>query len=162
MFVGDFSDRIISGEVRCNDGVYSVTGKLNLGYAKDHLVRYRAAEPQDRRQSISGSALPFPSPEVAFGTINSGTARLDEYGRFQFKIYEPNSYYLNDDIENGVGQGKIFALPHLIIRVEGPNGILNEFKISLKASTPQLRSLTGLPQKMVRSTGRNTSSYYVM
>jgi hypothetical protein len=161
MLVGEFSDRVVSGEVRCQDGIYSVTGRVHLGYSKDHIVRYRAAEPQDLRLSISGSALPFPGPEVAFGPINSGTAIPDEYGRFQFKIYEPNSYYLNDDIMRGVGQGKIFALPHLIIRVEGPNGTRTESKISLKSSTPQLRSLTGLPQKMVRSTGRNTPSYYV-
>jgi len=160
--IGEFSDRIISGEVRCQDGIYIVTGKLHMGYTKDHIVRYRAAEPQDLRLSISGSALPFPGPEVAFGPINSGTAYVDENGRFQFKIYEPNSYYLNDDIMNGVGQGKIFALPHLIIRVDGPNNSRSEFNISLKSSTPQLRSLTGLPQKMVRSTGRNTPSYYVL
>jgi hypothetical protein len=162
MLISEFSDRLMSGQVHCQDGVFTVTGKIHTGY-RDHQLKYNAAEPQDLRLSISGSALPFPNPEVAYGPTNSGIAPADQYGNFHFKLYRPNSYYKTGDITRGIGQGKILALPHIHMSLTSPTGQkVKAYHIPLKISAPQLRSLTGLPEKMVRSTSRNTPSFYAV
>ena len=160
MLISEFSDRLMSGQVHCEGGVFTVSGKIHTGY-RDHQLKYKSAEPQDLRLSISGSGLPFPNPEVAYGPTNSGVAPSDKYGNFHFKLYRPNSYYKNDDIMRGVGHGKILAPPHIHMCLTSPTGQkVKTYHIPLANTGPQLRSLTGLPEKMVRSTGRNTPSYY--
>lgn len=160
MLISEFSDRTVSGKIYCENGVYLVAGKLHLGF-RDANVLFRAAEPNDMRLSISGSGLPFPNPEMAYGPVNSGQAQVDRYGNFEFKVFSPNSYYKNDDIMNGVGQGKILALPHIHLTVTLANGTKKGYDFPLDQGKVGLRSLTGLPNKMVRSTSRNTPSYYV-
>tara|TARA_R100001163_G_C5028750_1_gene169584 strand:- start:98 stop:580 length:483 start_codon:yes stop_codon:yes gene_type:complete len=159
MLVDKFSDRVISGEIHCKDGVFTIVGKLHLGY-REAKLHYKAAEPQDLRLSISGSALPFPNKEFAYGPVNSGLARVDEYGNFQIQIFRPNSYYKDGDIMNGIGQGKILSRPHIHMAVCMGDGQKKIYNFPLPMAEAQLRSLTGLPGKMIRSTGRNTPSFY--
>lgn len=161
MLITNFSDRVVSGKVNCDRGVYQVTGKLHLDYRKGSRVHFRAAEPQDLRLSVKGSALPFPNPEVAYGPVNSGEAMIDQYGNFQFQVFAPNSYYKNDDIMNGVGQGKILTLPHIHLTVVLGDGQQKTYNLELTDADIPLRSLTSFPGKRVRSTGRNTPSFFV-
>jgi len=161
MLVNNFSNGLVSGQVHCDNGVFTVTGRLSPGFINRSTVHYRASEPQDKRLSISGSALPFPGVTVAFGPINSGQAEVSNYGSFKFQVFSPNSYYANDDIMNGVGQGKILVLPEIMISVLHNNGKRADLHVKLPNANVPLRSLTNFPGKHVRSTGRNTPSYIV-
>ena len=51
-----------------------------------------AASPADRNQSYTGSALPFPNAEIAFG---QNSVVLDDYreGDFKVTLLEPNAFY---------------------------------------------------------------------
>lgn len=157
--VNKFSDNVISGQVDCNKGVYTVSGTIHWGFRDGVQVLYRAAEPADLRLSIKGSALPFPNPKAAFGNTNSGHAQVDNLGRFTFQVLNPNSYYKNDDIMKGVGHGKILVQPILYVTVKLPNNTQRTYEVDLGDGIP-LRSLTNYPGKRVRSTGRNTSTYF--
>lgn len=160
MLVTNFSDRVASGKVTCENGVFIVKGRLHLGYRQGSTVHYRAAEPTDLRLSIEGSGLPFPNEHMAFGPVNSGVAATDKYGNFKFQVFSPNSYYLNDDIMHGIGHGKILMAPSIEVSVILPNGQKKQYNLNLTGYVP-LRSLTNMPGKHVRSTGRNTPSFLV-
>ena len=157
--VAKFSDNVISGEVSCDGGLYTVVGFVHWGLRDGTTLQYRAAEPGDLRLSIKGSALPFANPRQAFGPTNSGVAPLDQKGHFNFQIISPNSYYKNDDIMKGVGHGKILVEPILYLTITIPNGTQKVYEIELGSSVPT-RSLTNYPGKFIRSTGRNDASYF--
>jgi hypothetical protein len=152
------SDSIISAKVVCKDGVFNVSGAVHAGARDKVELQYRAPEPCDMRLSISGSALPFPNSDHAFGSTNSGVAKLDDYGNFSFNVLHPNSYYKNDDIAKHVGQGKILIQPilYLIVNLAETKKM---YEIDLGSGVP-LRTLTNHPQKLIRSTGRNTAPYF--
>ncbi len=157
--IAKFSDAVISGQVVCDGGVYVVNGYIHGGYRDAAVLMYRAAEPCDLRMSIQGSGLPFAGPLMAFGDTNSGVAKLDSSGGFEFKILSPNSYYKNDDINKGVGQGKILIEPILYLTVTLANKTQKMYEVDLGPGM-YLRSLTNHPTKPVRSEGRNTASYF--
>lgn len=157
MLVNRLSNRIVSTRVTCDQGIFTLNGKLHLSFREGAKIMYRSAEPADMRLSISGSGLPFPNTQTAFGPINSGQIIPDRNGNFSFKVAQPNSYYLDGDIKNHIGQGKLLAQPNIKLIVVLQNGEQHEFNLDLVDSAP-LRSLTGFPGKWIRSTGRNTAS----
>lgn len=158
MLVTEFSDRVVSGQVDCRNGVFIVSGKLHLSYREGTRIEFRAAEPADLRLSVAGSALPFPNTQMAFGPVNSGLVNPDKYGNFKFQVFTPNSYYLDGDVKNHVGHGKILVQPMINLKVVLANGQTKEYDLDLSSAAP-LRSLTGFPGKQIRSTGRNTPGY---
>lgn len=160
MLVNEFSDRVVSGQVNCDRGVFIVTGKLHMGHREGTMIHFRSAEPADLRLATAGSALPYPNTQMAFGPVNSGQVVPDKYGKFKFQVFSPNSYYLDDDIMNGVGQGKILVPPMIKMTVVLANGDQLQYDMDLSNVVP-LRSLTNMPGKHVRSTGRNTPSYFL-
>lgn len=160
MLITRFSDKLISGKIEFNNGFYIVTGQVVRPQDKIRLF-YKSPEPRDLRQSVVGSALPFPNPEIAFGSVNSGEAKLDASGNFKFKVFLPNTYYLNDFIPNGIGQGKLLSLPHINFHMVNPDNTFHDFNVILKDDFVPLRSLTNYPGKPIRSTGRNTPSMFV-
>lgn len=82
----------------CVQYVVAVSGRLRLraGVATTTTVVVRAAAPAESRQSFHGSALPFPSPEVALngGAAFRATVPVDaSTGRFSTVIpHVPNSF----------------------------------------------------------------------
>lgn len=155
--VSEFSDKFISGRVTCDQGIYTVTGSLHWGFRNGAQLLYRAAEPADLRLSIKGSGLPFPNAEHAFGPTNSGHAKLDGNGRFQFQVINPNSYY-KSDITKHIGQGKILVEPILYLTIVLPDQTKKTYEVDLGRGIP-LRSLTSLPNKWIRSQARNGPTY---
>lgn len=160
MLVTKYSDQVLSAQITCKDGVFTFHGKMRVGKHKGAKVIFQAPEPSDLRQSVSGSALPFPNPEMAFGVLNTGVVIPDREGDFSFQVMMPNSYYLDDDIMNGVGQGKILTKPHIKLNVTLANGSVKKYNFDIGSHAMYLRSLTNYPGKFVRSTGRNTPSYF--
>lgn len=156
--INTFSDPMISGQITCNNGIYIVKGNIHWGFRNSLKAYYRAAEPVDLRLSVSGSALPFPGPLQAFGNINSGLIQRDRMGNFEFRLVNPNSYYKNDDIMNGYGQGKILIKPTLYLTLENTNGGKKTIEVDINKGV-ELRSLTNLPEMPIRSTGRNSPGY---
>lgn len=155
MKIAQFSDSFISGEVICNGGIFTITGKVVPG----SIIEYRAPEPRDLRLSISGSGLPFPNEELAFGGHNSGVVRPDDEGNYRFVIYNPNSFYTSD-LNVRSGQGKLLVQPMMYLNVRLSNNNSKQYTISLGPGLP-LRGLSSLPNKPVRSTGRNNPVIYV-
>lgn len=160
MFITRFSNNMLSGKIVCDRGVYIVTGQVQQPQGRVRLF-YRSPEPTNLLQSIAGSGLPFPNPEMAFGPVNSGEARLDESGNFKFQVLRPNTYYEVGDIANGIGQGKLLALPRLNFRTVSANNVTNDLSVILDNQITPLRSLTNYPGKRIRSTGRNTPTMFV-
>jgi uncharacterized protein YlzI (FlbEa/FlbD family) len=115
-------------------------------FAPNQKIKYWAANPINRIYSYSGSALPFPNPEVAYeNTPNQGYQRLDNQGRFIIKLEHPSGYY--------VRQGKLLLNPHVHLKLEnydGPNVIYN---LTIADHFPY-RSLKNLPDRPNRSTNR--------
>jgi len=158
MLVNQFSNRVVSVRVTCDQGIFKLKGKLHLNH-RSSQVYYKAADPSDNRLSVNGSGLPFPNADVAFGGINSGQARVDRYGNFEFQVVSPNSYYTHD-LVNHIGQGKILVAPNIkltIICLKDQSR--HDFNIDLSKAGIPLRSLGNLPGKTIRSTGRNTPAF---
>ena len=85
-----------------------VSGKVQ-SKSESPLITYWAANPPDRRQSFSGSGLPFPNGEVAFqNTPNKGAVKVVN-GEFKFRIKYPNSYY--------AGLGTLYVPPFVYLKV---------------------------------------------
>lgn len=115
----------------------------NLSGMSNGMVHYIASTPPTRGYSYSGSALPYPNPEVAYSESQSrGTAVVDADGDFIIEIEQPNSYY--------VRQGTVLLEPHIHI-YDQKEGQL--YKIALGQSVSN-RSLTGLPGRPDRSARR--------
>lgn len=67
-----------------------------------------AANPIERNQSFTGSALPFPNETIAFG---NNSIILEDYtdSSFNAKLLEPNSFYTNG--------GSTFVSPTVFVKV---------------------------------------------
>ena len=98
------SSRMIPGNL-----VYN--GVLPDDVPGDSLITYWAASPPDRRQSYFGSAMPFPSAEVAYsGSPNTGTVKAN-HGKYTVQLHFPNSFYSE--------MGTKLMPPHLLISAAG-------------------------------------------
>lgn len=160
MLVNKFSNDSVSGEVTCNSGVFTVKGRVSPVLINRSTLHYRAAEPQDMRLSVNGSGLPFPNPEVAFGSVNSGQAKVSSFGNFEFNVFMPNSYYALHDESHRVGQGKILVTPEIVLTVLRDDGARINSVVKLPDTFNHLRTLTTAPGKRNRSTGRNSPTTY--
>jgi hypothetical protein len=100
---------MLSSRAAAGETLY--TGDVFPGCAADALVHYKAAAPADRRGSYAGSALPFPSPEVAYtGTPNAGSV-LASAGRYTLRLYYPNTFY--------TALGTRLVPPHILVTIGG-------------------------------------------
>lgn len=82
------------------------------GQIKDNVksgrILYRAANPIDKRSSLSGSGLPFANAEQAFeNSPNTEEIELNMNNSFTLDLLMPNSYY--------VGLGTVMIPPSLFI-----------------------------------------------
>ena len=74
------------------------------------IVKYRAPAPYDKRQSISGSGMPFPNPETAYSGNNPNTGMIKVDGnQIRLRLLRPNTYYIN--------AGTTLVPPHLYIQI---------------------------------------------
>lgn len=160
MLVTKHSDQVLSAQITCEGGLFTFIGKMRTGKHQGVKVIYQAPEPSDLRQSVNGSALPYPNPQMAFGVVNTGIVIPDKEGDFSFQVMMPNSYYLDDDIMNGVGQGKILVKPHIKLNLTLGDGSEKKYNFDIGSHAMFLRSLTNYPGKFIRSTGRNTPSHF--
>lgn len=160
MLVNKFSNGSVSGEVHCESGVFTVKGRLSSSLVNRATLHYRAAEPQDLRMSVSGSGLPFPNPEMAFGSVNSGQANVSSFGNFEFQVFSPNAYYATHDESHHIGQGKILVTPEVLLTVLRNDGFRSNTVVKLPGASSHLRTLTTAPGKRARSTGRNDPTVF--
>ena len=135
-----FDNDALGGKVYYNHLKYVVEGRLKSGGAT--TIKYHAAAPADLRISYAGSGLPFATEDMAlFGTPNQDMIQTKADGSFQFELYAPNSYYIN--------QGTTLIPPQVYLTTA--NG--KSYTINLGPSIPN-RSLSSLPGYPIRSTGR--------
>ena len=147
--------QIESSQIRFNDPDGAISGNVTFdsetgkfvveGRSKSSgsVIRYWAANPLHRGYSYSGSALPYPNPEIAYeGTPNSGEVLIDDDGGFKIMLDYPSSYY--------VRQGTILLKPHVHLALPNSPKV---FTVDLGEPFPY-RSLTGLLGRPQRSTGR--------
>lgn len=103
-------DCVCRRKVRRQKPVVEITGSVD-DEDMEFPVRITvwAADPVDRRQSFSGSGMPFASPEMAF--VNNSVV-LDNYHDSDFKVtlLEPNAFY-----DQG---GSVYVPPTVFVRVE--------------------------------------------
>lgn len=72
-----------------------ITGQINSS-VKGGKMKYYAANPIDRRSSISASAFPFANADQAFeSSPNVKEIELGPNNTFKFRICMPNSYYIS-------------------------------------------------------------------
>jgi len=91
-------------------GEFLVKGHIADGGSQKLI--YYASNPPTYNSSFSGSGLPFPNPDVAFeGTPNNGAVMTYPDGRFEFKVFYPNGYY--------IALGTIYVGPHVFIKTCG-------------------------------------------
>jgi hypothetical protein len=126
-----------------NNLFITIAGHVDLKGNDKKSIDYIAASPISRGYSYSGSGLPYPNPEMAYeGTPNIGTIHLDSEGDFKVELEYPNAYY--------VKQGTILLNPHVHFYLKSEGKLY-----TLDVGRPvQNRSLTGLPDRFNRTTGR--------
>lgn len=95
--------------VRQQKPVVEITGVIDEDVPLPAKVTVWAAAPIDRRQSFSGSGMPFANPEMAF---SNNSVVLENYNDRDFKVVllEPNSFYDRC--------GSVFVPPTVFVRVE--------------------------------------------
>ncbi len=103
-------------------GEYVVTGNTNA--PDGSMVLFWAANPPNYNTSYSGSALPYPSPDIAFeNTPNRGAVKVSG-GKFKFNIRYPSSFY--------AGLGTYYVEPHVYYKVcdnSGKESTVHQIKI---------------------------------
>ena len=77
--------------------------------SSDVTILYWASSPPDFNASFSGSGLPFANPEQAFDRSPNVGAVKTVNGKFEFKLFYPNSYY--------VGLGSLYIPPQVHIKI---------------------------------------------
>jgi len=138
-----FKSGCLNGKVLCdtNQQLCLLDGVCENPSVK--FVSYLAGAPPTSTISYSGSGLPFPTEEHAYSAnVSTGEIAVDNAGRFQIAFPRPNSYYISC--------GKDLIVPHIMLRVM-PVG--EKHVVKLGEPIPN-RSLTSLPNKPNRSTGR--------
>tara|TARA_B110001469_G_C9636615_1_gene319289 strand:- start:999 stop:1580 length:582 start_codon:yes stop_codon:yes gene_type:complete len=108
-----FDDDFCNAVIETNqNGNIIVKGNLKLEKSNVKLV-YWAANPADKIYSVSGSGLPFSSPDQAFSDMVNVGSLITNGKSFEFKLYYPNSYY--------VGLGSVLVHPQVYIKVCDPD-----------------------------------------
>jgi hypothetical protein len=103
--VSDVHISKVSGNNENDAEMIKVQGRL-LQRADEDRLFYFAASPAERRQSFSGSGLPFLNADQAFhASPNVGSMSVKQNGRFEVEIACPNAYY--------VGLGTQYVSPTL-------------------------------------------------
>lgn len=91
---------IVNGHI--NDRNYFSTNKL--------FIKYSAANKPTYNRSFSGSALPYPSEEIAFQNSSNIDMVPVVNNKFSFNLVYPNSYYINMGSEYVPPQVKIVLI----------------------------------------------------
>ena len=122
-----------------NQWVFTIQGVCKN--VTGNTVKYMAAAPPDLRQSYMGSGLPFGNEEIAYeGSPNKGEATING-SNFSFTVISPNAYYKDN--------GSTLVKPHVHFTVGQ-----DYFDVALGVGHIANRSLTNLPGRPNRSTGR--------
>jgi hypothetical protein len=130
------NNEILSNKITFNpySRIYTIELTFKNKQGHSNMVEYYAANPIDRRYSYSGSALPFPSPEIAYdNTSNHGFIKCGQDGKISFNVHDPSPYY--------VGQGKFLMNPHVVVKCMNKT-----YTIKLGEANPY-RSLTSFPDR---------------
>jgi hypothetical protein len=109
---------------------FFVKGNVSHKTHKKLYIQYSAANPPTYNASFSGSALPFPTEEVAFqNTPNKGTVDVINH-EFTFSLRYPNSYYKN--------MGNIYVKPcvKIVVVDEKNTPISDEVVFNLGEGVP--------------------------
>lgn len=119
---------------------FIISGNVNTNGFEQRFIKYTAANPPTYNNSFSGSALPFPSEEIAYeNTPNRGIVEIIN-GQFSFTIRYPNSYYINI--------GTIYVKPHLkLILVDKDNNTIGEQRVIELGEGVPFRTLTWPAQR---------------
>jgi hypothetical protein len=114
-------------------------------------IKYRAANPMDKRSSFSGSGLPFANYEQAFdNSPNKGQLELGLNNTFELDILMPNSYY------NSLGT--VLVCPSLFITFHDGQ---KEKTIAIKLNNPvPYRTLTYPMSSKGEHTSRQNPTFY--
>ena len=123
-----------------NNNSFVISGNVNTNDFEQRFIKYTAANPPTYNNSFSGSALPFPSEEIAYeNTPNRGVVEIIN-GQFSFTIRYPNSYYINI--------GTIYVKPHLkLILVDKDNNTIGKQRVIELGEGVPFRTLTWPSQR---------------
>jgi len=139
--ISTFSNGDMNGEIFLDGDMYTVRGTLS-SLAGPQTLRYWAAAPTERRQSLVGSGLPFANEEQAMDSSpNQGSFQINN-GRFDFAVRSPNAYY--------TCQGNTLVYPHVNLFLEP---LRRQYTLELGTPVPN-RSLLSLPGRPNRQTYR--------
>jgi hypothetical protein len=128
-----FNNELMSGTMRTvGDNKISITGNVKTpGYTN---LSYWAAANPDYMYGFSGSALPFPNPDVAYdNTPNKGSVKLGIAGSFNLTLTYPNAYY--------IGLGTLYMPPHVNFKASNNNSESGVISVKIDDGVP-FRSLT--------------------
>lgn len=96
----EFDKTFNKPSINNNKGDITISGVLSghlkdLSYKETLYIKYWAAASSLRSLSFASFGLPYPNENIAFNKdYNSGIIKI-ENGLFKFKIFYPNSYYIN-------------------------------------------------------------------
>ena len=140
MLVSSFDNSQLSGSIYLS-GPLEYTIKGSVKEPHDFII-YEAASPAESRYSYAGSGLPFPNPDIAFqDTPNKGKVMLNDLNEFNFKLKQPNSFYIYG--------GQNLLKPHVNIYFPDKSKV----RLELGDSIPN-KSLTSLPGRPPRALNR--------
>jgi hypothetical protein len=140
--VGTFESQGCYGNITFDGKYFKIAGSCPSSVA---ALEYIASSPPDSNGSYMGSGLPFPNEEYAHSnTVNAGS--LQTNGSFEFLVLRPNVYY--DD------SGKHLINANVKVTLRKYDGSSVSFRIDLGLSSVPDRSLTDIPGRYIRSTGR--------
>jgi hypothetical protein len=142
-------DENLHAEVFCmGNGYYRIRG-VTKPMIDGLPVSWRASNPPDSHLSVAGTALPFPTEEVAMSgsAINVGSKLSGQSGAFDINVLAPNSYYTCG------GRNLVLPQVQLIVDYGKMNRGQKVYNIPLNTGYKS-RSLTNLPNRPNRTTGR--------
>lgn len=134
-FIGDVD--ILSTVCMDENKDVTIAGKLRTSkkdISENLKLIYWAANSPNYRQSYSGSALPFPSREIAYeNTQNKGIVPINKDGSFSFSFDIPNAYYES--------LGTVMINPHINLQFSTDSAIGQVHSIVVGEPIP-FRTLT--------------------
>lgn len=140
--IGTFESQGCYGNIMSDGRYFKLEGTCPSSIKS---LSYISSAPPDSNGSYMGSGLPFPNEEYAYSaTINVGTIKTN--GTFEFTLLRPNVYYADN--------GKTLIGANVKITLNGYDGTTKTFRVNLGLPIVPNRSLTDIPGRYVRSTGR--------